>query len=320
MTNDEPTARADRVLARPPRPPSEPGRFSSDSDVGPGIYPDGPPMVPASRPDWTDRSARQALEPLGRAEALAWYDRTDVGRALPDPGVRAAVAALHGTVAEPAVEAVLALPQGLTMGTPERSGRIAGLDERGRHVLNRRYRHEHPALLSGAVAHEVLAAQPAINNAEEVLLHGVVAMVHLQLVAAWPPLADLGTELARRVSSLAVTLFNSRPPGSARFRLRAPDGPGTIPGGAASMQSPDFWSLPFTSADGAGVAPAPVRAVLAAIVDEPLPDPFGYDQASIDWLDDHLTTDWLDPLARVRVGVALGLLDGADPGVAGLAR
>jgi hypothetical protein len=78
------------------------------------------------------------------------------------------------------------------------------------------------------------------------------------------------------------------------------------------MQSPDFWSIPFTTADGVGHAPPSVRAVLAGLVDAPLPDPFTYERASIDWLDDHLTTGWLPPADRVRAGVALGLLDVAD--------
>lgn len=313
MTAGDRNALADRLLARPPRPPADPARFSSDSDVGPGIYPDGPPMHAATGALRTTASAREALAAVAAdTAALAWYDRGDIADALPDPTVRAAVAALHRTVAQPAIGVVLALPSPLRPGAPVDAGRIAGLDADGHHVVNERYRHEHPALLSGAIAHEVLASQPAVNNAEEVLLHGVLALVHLQLIDRWPPLADLGTELARRVNSLAITLFNSRPPGSSRFRLRAPDGPGTIPGGAPGMQSPDFWSLPFTAADGVGIAPRPVCAVLAGIVDRPLPDPFPYAQAAIDWLDDHLTTDWLEPVARARIGVALGLFDRTD--------
>ena len=47
------------LLAAAPRPPRDPGLFSSNPLFGePGIYPDGPPMVPATGPAVDDAGAR----------------------------------------------------------------------------------------------------------------------------------------------------------------------------------------------------------------------------------------------------------------------
>jgi hypothetical protein len=212
-------------------------------------------------------------------------------------------------VAEPLLLTATDLPGGLALGAPTSPTRIAGVDANGRHVVNARYAAEHPGLLAGAIAHELLVPGPPANNVEEVLGHGILAVVQMQLIARDPHLAHLGTELARRQASFVVTLFNSRPPGSPWFRFRVPDGPGTIPGGAPAMQSPDFASVPFTSRREPGVAPPMMRAVLSLLAgDLDLPDPFTYDDDGLAWIDDHLSAAWLTPADRVRVGVALGLL------------
>ena len=103
--------------------------------------------------------------------------------------------------------------------------------------------------------HDLLWSGPGAGHAEETLLHALGAYVHAQLLARDADLADLGTELARRQNSLTITLLNSRRPGAAAITLVAPDGPGTIPGGAPQMQTPDFWCVPFAplAADGAPI-------------------------------------------------------------------
>jgi hypothetical protein len=151
--------------------------------------------------------------------------------------------------------------------------------------------------------------------------------VHLQLVARVPRLAWTGTELARRQNSLAITLFNSRRPGSSRITLCAPDGPGTIPGGAPGMQTPDFWSVPFAPVATVD-APPLFGEVLAGLVghgstnDAPSQSgpiqsgpiqsgPIVFDEAFGPWLSDHLDQRWLPIAEQVRAGVALGLVDPA---------
>ena len=136
--------------------------------------------------------------------------------------------------------------------------------------------------MTGSLVHALLAGPPPRGHAQEALLHGLLAAVHLHIVARAPRLAGLGTELARRQNSLALSLLNSRPAGSAGIRLIAPDGPGTIPGGAPAMQTPDFWSIPFAPAQPSSApAPEPLRAVLRRLIG-PVPaldGPLAYDEA-----------------------------------------
>jgi hypothetical protein len=165
--------------------------------------------------------------------------------------------------------------------------------------------------VSGSLVHALLAGPAPRGHAQEAVLHGLLAAVHLHIVARAPRLAGLGTELARRQNSLALSLFNSRPAGSAGIRLIAPDGLGTIPGGAPAMQTPDFWSIPFAPAQPPS-APAPerLRGVLRCLIG-PVPEldaPLAYDEALARLIDAHLDDGWLPAPDRVRAGRALTAL------------
>ena len=306
------------LLAAPPRPPTYPNLFSSNELFGePGIYPDGTPMEPATGAGVTVDAAVAALEAVGIEHAAARLaDDALVARA-PDPGSRAGLVALSVTVAAPVLEAFVA---GATpvdtvgLGATASPGRIVGPatdDGSSAHrVVNERYRAEVPTLLSGSLAHDLLWSGPGAGQYEEVVLHALVALVHLQLLARAPALARTGTELGRRQNSLAITLLNSRHPGSADIAVKAPDGPGTIPGGAPNMQTPDFWSIPFVSGTPvASDAPALLRAVLHRATDATPPSPVRYDDALGDWWSEHGTRGALDHAAQWRAAVALGLLD-----------
>ena len=271
------------VLARPPQVPADVARFTSDVLFGePGIYPDGPPMRPASGHEHSDAAIEEVMLELvgtaGEAVFEAWCaGRTTVRR--------------------------------LTYGTPTSPGRIVGPDASGARVVNDRYRAEDVRLLLPSIVHDLLWSGPGAGHAEEALLHALGAYVHAQLLARDPGLADLGTELARRQSSLTITLLNSRRPGSATITLVAPDGPGTIPGGAPSMQTPDFWSVPFAplAADGAPIAPE-VRSVLGAVASVAVDGcPAVYSDALGAWC----TTAFaglLTPEVQLDANRALGLL------------
>jgi hypothetical protein len=308
------------LLARPPAPPRDPGLFSADCEAGPGIYPQGPPMRPAAGPPWDAGRARAALAEVlpgadERTRALAAFDDPALAARLREPGVRAGLAALTGTAGEPLVaEAAAGRTPVLRYGALEQPSRVVGPDPGGDPALrlvNARYHAEHPALLAGSLVHALLAGEPPRGHAQEALLHGLLAAVHLQLLARAPALARLGTELARRQSSLALSLLNSRPAGSPRIRLIAPDGTGTVPGGAPLMQTPDFWSIPFAPAEPRS-APAPerLRAVLAQLLgpDAPLAGPLAYDDDLARRVDAHLGTAWLSPVELVRAARALGVL------------
>jgi hypothetical protein len=180
----------------------------------------------------------------------------------------------------------------------------------GLRVVNERYQAEVPTLLAGSLAHDLLWSGPGAGQYEEVVLHALLALVHLQLLARTPSLAHTGTELARRQNSLAITLLNSRHPGRADIAVKAPDGPGTIPAGAPGMQTSDFWSIPFV--DGppvAAEAPALLGAILREVTAIAPPTPVRYDDVLGDWWSEHGTRGALDRDAQWRAAVALGLLD-----------
>jgi hypothetical protein len=180
-------------------------------------------------------------------------------------------------------------------------------------VLNERYAGEHPALVAPSLAHALCHHGALAANAEEATLHGLLAATHAWMMALDPGLASLGTELARRQSSLTITLLNARRPGSWRASIRCPDGPGTIPGGNPSLQCPDLWSIPFTSLPVAGAEleiPAPVRESLARLAGPHAPQPPStYDEVLGGWLTSALGDgSWFGPAVRARAGRALGLL------------
>lgn len=271
-------------LAAPPQPPIDISRFSSNPLFGqPGIYPDGPPMEPATGHRHSDASIEQVmLELVGTvAEPLfvAWTEeRTPVTR--------------------------------LTYGTPASPGRVVGPDADGTsRVVNERYQCEDARLLLPSIVHDLLWSGPGAGHAEETLLHALGAYTHAQLLARDPALATTGTELARRQNSITVTVLNSRQPGSPTVTLVAPAGPGTIPGGAPAMQTADFWSVPFAPHDADGAAiPTLVRELLAVVSGRPPTEvPTTYDDALGAWCTDALA-EVLDPETQLGAARALGLL------------
>ena len=305
-------------LAAPPSAPVDVGRFSSNTLFGePGLYPDGPPMVPAFGPAPDDAAVRALVHDLGAA-ALARHDDPQLRDRAPAPLARGALAALAGTVGEPALDAFLAgrTPvRELRVGAPASPGRVVGPGpggDDGIRVVNARYRAEHPVLVAPSLVHDLLWSGPDAGQYEEVVLHALCALVHTQLLARHPFVGDLRTELARRQHSLAITLLNSRHPGRAELSVVAPDGPGTIPGGAEDMQTPDFWSVPFVSGPPPAASAPPLLAdVLArvAVPDAaPPPAPLRYDEALGAWLSATALRGALTVEDQYRAAVALGLL------------
>lgn len=285
MTQDPDAVLA--ALRASPRVPSDIGRFTSTSLFGqPGIYPDGPPMTPAVGHLHSDASIEQVMVELvgtaGEAVFEAWTaGRTAVTR--------------------------------LTYGVPASPGRVVGpaADADGggaARVVNERYRAEDARLLLPSIVHDLLWSGPGAGHAEETVLHALGAYVHAQLLARDGSLAKLGTELTRRENSITITLLNSRRPDSATVTLVAPDGPGTIPGGAPGMQSPDFWSVPFAPRADDGVAISPlVREVLGAISgDEHGSVPVTFDDHLGDWCS-AMFGSVLEPHVQLAAADALGL-------------
>jgi hypothetical protein len=313
----------DDVLAAPPRLPADLDLFSSNPLFGePGIYPDGTPMAPAVGPPLDEVAALAALARLGVDDAVpAHFAAPELVRRVPDPGPRAGLVALATTVAEALVHAFLAgeiAVARIEVGPTASPGRIVGpgaTTEPGTRVVNDRYQAEHPALLAGSLAHDLLWSGPGAGQYEEATLHALCALVHTQLLARAPFLAHTGTELARRQNSLAISLLNSRHPGSPDISIVAADGPGTIPGGAPGMQTPDFWSIPFVAGPPQpSDAPPALAAVLAAVVGSAhaVPTPLRYDDDLGRWLSRVGVRGALSRDDQLRAAVALGLVDGPD--------
>lgn len=311
-----------RVLAEPPRPPVDPARFSAGVLFGqPGIYPQGPPMVPAAGATLGESAARArlaadlpALVGVGAptADGVAAFADPALAVRAPDPVLRAALVFLGVTIAAPVVAAFVAgeLPVGaLTIAEMPESGRVIGeTGDPSVRALNSRYAAEHPAVIAPSLAHDLLWSGGSDHH-EEATLHAVLAMVHLQVVARLPYVAGLGTELTRRQNSLALTLLNSRHPGSDALAVRADDGPGTIPGGDPRLDGPDFWSIPFAPRADAPPEPSSLlTAVLAAVVADPdaVPRALSYDDRLADLLHRELGRDWLPPVDHARAAVVLG--------------
>jgi hypothetical protein len=327
------TQLANFLLALPQRKPCDVSLFTSMFDDRgtnvPGFYPEGRRMTPAPGPVPTEAQVRSQLKIFlkgspGAAAALALFDRADVEAKLPDPTLRAALAALRGTVAEPMIEDFLSrsyaalprfcncLPKALMIAA------TTGGNLPGTRVIffNARYQSEHFALLNGILAHEVLHHDsPPASATEELILHTLTAIVHMQVLSRQPTLATSGTELARYMNSLALMLVNSRVPGSWRSAIIAPRGRGTVPASAKSQRdlyahAKDFHFLGRSaSPDDSSPAPPVFAAVLRKLLAPgvALPKPLTYSKKTAE-LFSKLNDTWLSPVDRLRVSVLLGLV------------
>jgi hypothetical protein len=208
----------------------------------------------------------------------------------------------------------------LAVGAPDGPGRVigpiagttAGLP--GARVVNDRYRSEHPLLITPSLAHALAWTGPGASHVEETALHLLVAVVHAQLVARTPALAHRGTELARRQNSLALPLLCSRHPGEHTLSPVAPDGTGTAPGGDPSMQTPDFWSIPFAPSGPQAPIPPAARQVFANLGDPPVPPATitTYDDDLGEVLSDHGLGGALALRDHLGVAVTLGVVTATD--------
>ena len=205
------TQLANFVLALPQRKPCDVTLFTSRFDARtppvPAFYPDGSVMKPAASPVPTEASVRiQLIEHFDgstlKPSALALFDRPDLKAKLPDPTLRAALASLRGTIAEPVIGNFLSRSYSVAPRfcncLPNKLG-IAAATDSGRVIFfNARYQYEHFAAFSGILAHEILHQFPtSATPAEEVLLNTMTALVAMQILNRQPELARMGTELTR---------------------------------------------------------------------------------------------------------------------------
>lgn len=311
------------LLSLPQRKPCDVNLFTSTfADGENGLYPEGSPMVPAATPAPSEAEIRAQLDAFlqgnpERSDALRVFDDPGAKAKIPSPSIRAALAALHGTAAETAID--LLFGDGYSMrfgGIPYQQLIAMVIGNTGSRMVhfNRRYELEHFALLTGVVAHEILHHDTSNPRVEEAILNATTALVHMQLLSRHPELAHTGTELSRQLNDLVLLLVNSRMPGSSRIALVAPAGKGIAPGSARSQ--PDlltfFLKREILIGDrSATSAPAPdafaptLRQLLGPGVAIPQPLLFGTPTAK---LFSRMNDRWLPPVERLRVSVLLGLV------------
>ncbi len=163
---------------------------------------------------------RGAPTPL-REAALATYDAIPA-EIVPAPKARAALAALVGTFAEPAVASILsgAHCEGAPVARvefapppdfPNLLARVTRDEESGRRILwlNPSLEGERFELLMPLLAHEAVHCDQLDGRFEELAATAFDTFLYLQLVAVDPSLPLEGTPLARTLNTDALALINS---------------------------------------------------------------------------------------------------------------
>jgi len=289
-------------------------------------------MRPASTPPYTEEQGAAVLaEFFGHNDAETvqkLFTNSDLLQRVPDPAVRAALLLLSGGPADSLLHAFLtgeAAIEHLGVGVVSGEGRVIGSEVGNadplRRVLNQRYKSEHPAAIAPSIAHALCHHGDAACNAEEASLHGVLAAVHIWLLASKPSLSTMPTELFRRQASLSITLLNARSPGSWLASIRCEDGPGTIPDGNPALQGPDLWSIPFSSTPSEDCnlkIPFAVQQALASLASDTADSvPEQYSEELGCWLSKNLGQGrFFGAVPRAEAGLALGLHNRGDTSAA----
>jgi hypothetical protein len=170
-------------------------------------------------------------------QALALYGNPIALEKLPDPTLRAALVALSGTVAEPAIEFLLyqtpvrrvefGIFVNTDIGLPERvGGTYTAPDGTSFIEIDRHYRYLPFAAISPLLAHELLHTgvdDDTAGMAEETVASAVEALVYMEMLLVDPTLAHLPDSLTRTSNNhVALVRLNSGPAGTNRLTLFVP--------------------------------------------------------------------------------------------------
>lgn len=206
-----------------------------------------PPVVPRG-PELTEQETRDNLlaflqrrfpsAPDRVQEAMAIFADIVARQKFPDPTLRAALAALTGTLGEPAIEYLLywtpvtlvqfGIDLDPTTGLPARVGMASVRPDGTRYiVIDRRYRFNPFGSLSALLVHEALhtgSDEDTGGQPEEAIASAVEALVYMEMLLTDPSLALLPDPLTRGYSNpLALARLNSGLAGTDRLTLFVPN-------------------------------------------------------------------------------------------------
>ncbi len=247
-------ATPDEILAGRPFAPTDLAFMDS------GFYPNAPATATASGPGPDEAQAGQLLDayllaefpsdPAARAEARAVYDSDAAKAKVAAPSARAALAALTGTIGEPAIAHILSAttPGGQPMvtrvvyaNTPTTVYGYAATTNSGQTEieLNDDYTADNPFLFTSVLAHEALHQDTQNGSAyEEATNNSLDSLVYLRQLNRHPELAQAGTGLSRFINTLATARLNSG--SGSHLGLFASNGNAPVlPGSSKDYRS--FW-------------------------------------------------------------------------------
>jgi hypothetical protein len=329
--------RASRILAEErPFAPADRDLFYSftDSDwigAAPLDFADGPAL--------SEQQTREELraflerrfpcEPQRVRDGLAVYGDPAAQQKVPEPTLRAALAALTGTLGEPAIEYLLyRAPVALIhfgvfvfegQGLP---GALAGTygmaDGTQQIVFDRRGRFAPFAAFSALLFHEALHADADDTDAglpEEALASALEALIYMEMLLTEPALAQLPDELTRfNNNPMALIRLNSGPPGTDRLSLFVPGSDVDIdPLGDGPLTEFYEYYLHYGSTDYQGFREREtagnwlLRTVLEALAEPGAspPDDADFDAETVAFVDQNQAT--LSPAELVAVACILKL-------------
>ena len=224
--------------------------------------PAGPPMVPAAGPVTTDgRRRRRPRVGRHRRRRGAAATTPDLVARVPDagapgrPGSRSTApwprrCSTRSSAGAPPVDDARARRPRVARSRRRPAGRR---HHRRVRVVNERYRAEHPALLARSLAHDLLWTR---SRRRSVRGGACSTRCARSCTCSWsharPRWRRSAPSWRGAQNSLAVTLLNSRHPGSADISRRArPTARARSPAARPAMQTPDFWSIPFVGGTAA---------------------------------------------------------------------
>jgi hypothetical protein len=200
--------------------------------------PETAPVKPEDRDNAAMRTALQTVMQKRQVDAQTLQDALDIYDAMPtdvvtSPKLRAALAGLTGTFAEPAIASLLTTNNCTKLPAskiafqvpPENPGLLAQVTHigNGARVVSVNPYVEGEALehIMPILAHEAIHCDNEDSISEEVAATAFDGFLYLQLLAADPQLASAHTRVAREVNFDAVALINSG--------ARVPESVGILP-------------------------------------------------------------------------------------------